>query len=172
MTLCEQIPSRSYLRRARHRRTAALYSVPATRFLHGWLPQSFFTPRVKLELTKLPPDKSATSTSLAAVGVSGSHTRVHTNATHITHITHTHTLHTHITHTCNTYYKHPPIPFKGGKGIYLFTSNTPCPRFMHACQRNDRARHTMQDIIPPHHARHRMRIAAAVTASRSNNQIL
>ena len=123
MTLCEQIPSRSYLRRARHRRTAALYSVPATRFLHGWLPQSFFTPRVKLELTKLPPDKSATSKSLAAVGVSGSHTRVHTNATHITHITHI--LHTHITHTCNTYYKHPPIPFKGGNRLCLFTSSIP-----------------------------------------------
>ena len=136
MTLCEQIPSRSYLRRARHRRTAALYAVQATRFLHDWLPQSFFTPRVKLELTKLPPDKSATSTSLAAVGVSGSHTRVHTNATHITHFTHTHThiTHTHITHTCNTYYKHPPIPFKGGKGLCLFTSSIPpFPTFTSPC---------------------------------------
>jgi hypothetical protein len=72
MILCEQIPSRSYRRRARLRRTAALHAVQTTRFLLDWLPQSFFTSGVKLELTKLPPDKSATSTSLAAVGVSGS----------------------------------------------------------------------------------------------------
>jgi hypothetical protein len=72
MILCEQIPSRSYRRRARLRRTAALHAVQTTRFLHDWLPQSFFTSGVKLELTNLPPDKSVTSTSLAAVGVSGS----------------------------------------------------------------------------------------------------
>jgi hypothetical protein len=72
MTLCEQFPSRSYRRRARLRRTAALYAIQNTRFLHDWLPQSFYTSCVKLELTKLPPDKSRTYTSLAVVGVSGS----------------------------------------------------------------------------------------------------
>ena len=50
------------------------------------------------------------------------HTRAHTHTLqHLSHIWHTHITHTH-THTCNTYYKHPPIPFKAGQGIYLFTS--------------------------------------------------
>jgi hypothetical protein len=72
MTLCKQILSKSYGRRARLHHAAALYAIQTTRFLHDWLPQSFFTSCVKLELTKLPPDKSRTYTSLAVVGVSGS----------------------------------------------------------------------------------------------------
>ena len=112
---------------ARHRRSAALYAVQATRFLHDWLPQSFFTPRVKLELTKLPPDKSATSKSLAAVGVSGSHTRVHTNATHITHITHTHITHTYYTHVQHIL-QTPPNTLQGGeRALPLYLLHSPRP---------------------------------------------
>ena len=48
------------------------------------------------------------------------HTRAHTHY-NTYHTYGTHILLTH-THTCNTYYKHPPIPFKAGQGIYLFTS--------------------------------------------------
>jgi hypothetical protein len=42
----------------------------------------------------------------------------HTPATHLTHTYYTHILHTH-TNTCNTYYKHPPIHFKGKGFTFL-----------------------------------------------------
>jgi hypothetical protein len=39
----------------------------------------------------------------------------------------THILHTHLTQTCKTYYNpHPPIPFKGGKGLYWPRSSRWC----------------------------------------------